>query len=283
MENFPKHRIGFNASQIKIIALITMTLDHIGAYQTFTFSQKINDGLRVVGRIAAPLFLFMVVEGVRHTRNKTKYLLRLYMTGTIIEIVNRIVAGVTGVTDTFPFGNTLPMFFYTALFIICIENIVNKPKNLKVICIAICGLIIPFLFYALNIILRRYGYGTTWEIISIFFPSPMYVDYSILFVIMGVSWYFINSKVINCVILAVLSLTCMIIPASSFFIAGCPAMFIPAFCNIFGLFIDTQWCMCLAIPFMLLYNGEKGRNLKYLFYVYYPVHVYVLFFIQHFG
>ena len=69
MDNFSKHIVRFNAFQIKIIALITMTLDHIGAYQTFTFSREINDGLRVVGRIAAPLFLFMVVEGLRYTRS----------------------------------------------------------------------------------------------------------------------------------------------------------------------------------------------------------------------
>lgn len=38
--------------------------------------------------------------------------------------------------------------------------------------------------------------------------------------------------------------------------------------------------MCLAIPFMSRYNGEKGHSLKYLFYVCHPVHVYVLFLIQ---
>lgn len=70
-----------------MVALITMTLDHIGVYQTITQNQAINDGLRIIGRIAAPLFLFMVVEGVRHTRNKTKYLLRLYMAGTVMRNV----------------------------------------------------------------------------------------------------------------------------------------------------------------------------------------------------
>ena len=85
----------FNAFQIKMIALITMTLDHISSYQTITQNRTINDGLGIIGRIAAPLFLFMVVEGVRLTRNKTKYLLRLYMAGTVIEIVNRIIEGHT--------------------------------------------------------------------------------------------------------------------------------------------------------------------------------------------
>ena len=103
MDNFSKHIVRFNAFQIKIIALITMTLDHIGAYQTFTFSREINDGLRVVGRIAAPLFLFMVVEGLRYTRSKPKYILRLYIAGIVIEMINRILSKATG---AFEFGNT---------------------------------------------------------------------------------------------------------------------------------------------------------------------------------
>lgn len=259
-----------------MIALITMTLDHIGAYQTITQNRTINDGLRIIGRIAAPLFLFMVVEGFRHTRNKFQYLLRLYVAGTAIEVVNRVIAKAMGV---FEFGNILPMLFYTALFIFCIEHIVNNRNNKKIVCLAVCGLIIPFLFYILNIILLENEYDTAWYIISIFFPSPMHVDYSILFVVMGVAWYFINNRAINCAIFAVLSLTCMIVPAS-FFFGNFPYVFMPHFFNIFALFANTQWCMCLAIPFMLLYNGEKGHSLKYLFYVYYPIHVYVLFFIQ---
>lgn len=265
-----------NAFQIKIIALITMTLDHIGAYQTITSNRAINDGLRIVGRIAAPLFFFMVVEGLHHTRSKPKYILRLYTAGIVIEVTNRIISKATG---TFEFGNILPTFFYTALFVFCIEYICNNRRNIKAVGIAICGLIIPFLFFALNIILLEQGYSTAWYVISLFFPSPCNVDYSILFVLLGVIWYFINNKLINCAVFAVLSLACLLIPGSYFFTMQF-GWFRPVCFNVYSLFISTQWCMCLAIPFMLLYNGEKGRNLKYLFYVYYPVHVYVLFFIQ---
>ena len=274
MENNFKCGFRFNAFQIKIIALITMTLDHIGAYQIITFNRAINNGLRIVGRIAAPLFLFMVVEGLRHTRSKPKYILRLYTAGIVIEVINRIISKATG---TFEFGNILPTFFYTALFVFCIEYICNNRRNIRAEGIAACGLIIPFLFFALNVILLEQGYGTAWYVISLFFPSPCNVDYSIVFVLLGVAWYFINNKVINCAVFAVLSLACLLIPGSYFFTMQF-GWFRPVFFNVFSLFVSTQWCMCLAIPFMLLYNGEKGRNLKYLFYVYYPVHVYVLFF-----
>lgn len=266
-----------NAFQIKLIALITMTLDHIGTYQTLTRNSTVNNWLGIIGRIAAPLFLFMVVEGMRHTRSKFRYVLRLYAAGTVIDAINRILSHVDG---TFKFGNTLRTFFYTALFILCIEHIIKKRRNIKAVLPALCGLTVPFLSYVLNIVLPANGHSTAWSVISIFFPSPMTVTYSILFVIMGILWYFINNKVINCAILALLSLVCLIVPPS-FFFSNFPQWLTPAAFNVFELFIDTQWCMCLAIPFMLLYSGEKGRSLKYLFYIYYPVHVYILFFIQY--
>ena len=40
---------------------------------------------------------------------------------------------------------------------------------------------------------------------------------------------------------------------------------------------NYQWMMVASLPFMLLYNREKGKSMKYLFYLYYPVHIYVLY------
>ena len=256
-----------------------MTLDHFSKYQTFTVNRTFNDVLGIVGRIAAPLFLFMVVEGLRHTRGKPKYIFRLYIAGVVIEIANRIIQKLSGTAERF--DNTLPMLFYTALFAFCIEYIVNNRSKIKAVFIASCGLIIPFLFYIIHVILQENDFSKIWNIVSIFFPSPLSVSYSILFVIMGVAWYFINNKVINCVILGLLSVACKLIPATVFF--AVPTVWLsPVFISTFGLFVNDQWCMCLAIPFILLYNGEKGHSLKYMFYIYYPLHVYVLFFIQFF-
>lgn len=197
----------------------------------------------------------------------------------VIEIVNRIIQKLSGTAERF--DNTLPMLFYTALFAFCIEYIANNRSKIKSVCIASCGLIAPFLFYILNVILQENGFDAIWRIIEIFFPSPLSISYSILFVIMGVAWYFINNRVINCVVFGLLSVACKLVPATVFF--SVPTVwFSPVFISTFGLFANDQWWMFLAIPFILLYNGEKGHSLKYMFYIYYPLHVYVLFFIRFF-
>ena len=38
-----------------------------------------------------------------------------------------------------------------------------------------------------------------------------------------------------------------------------------------------EWLSVFAVFFMLLYNGQRGRGLKRLFYIFYPAHVYLLY------
>lgn len=72
-------RYTLSAYQIKIIALVFMTIDHIAAYGfEIPVISKYYSVLRILGRISAPLFLYMVTESVRYTNSRSKYLLRLY-------------------------------------------------------------------------------------------------------------------------------------------------------------------------------------------------------------
>ena len=141
-----KSRLHLNSFEIKIIALIFMTFDHFGAYQTFTTNLSINDFFRIVGRIAAPLFLFVVVESLHYTHNKVRFAMRLYIAGVTVEIFNRIFESTF---DIFSIGNILPTFFYVALIVTTTECI-TKCKNLKTAVIPLLCLIVPFLIFPLK-------------------------------------------------------------------------------------------------------------------------------------
>lgn len=60
---------GLTGNQLKLIALITMTVDHIGLVLLPQYPV-----LRIIGRLSFPIYAFMIAEGCRHTRSMPKYL-----------------------------------------------------------------------------------------------------------------------------------------------------------------------------------------------------------------
>lgn len=90
---------GLSQEGLKLIACVTMLIDHIGATLVLRMLQSMpmrNDQygllveiyyvLRIIGRIAFPIFCFLLVEGAYHTRNPKKYGLRLFVGMLLSEI-----------------------------------------------------------------------------------------------------------------------------------------------------------------------------------------------------
>ena len=75
-------RKGLTGNQLKILAMMAMTCDHVGVQ---LFPQVL--WLRIVGRLALPVYAFMIAEGCRHTRNRKKYFLRLFAMGVLCQVV----------------------------------------------------------------------------------------------------------------------------------------------------------------------------------------------------
>lgn len=74
---------------LKLIAIISMTVDHVGAILLPTMGW-----LRIIGRVAFPLFAFQLAVGYLHTRNLTRYALRLAVWGLIAQPIYMIAFGV---------------------------------------------------------------------------------------------------------------------------------------------------------------------------------------------
>ena len=79
-----------SGSTLKVIALVSMTIDHVACYVMGNAmglqDSWLYDCLRGVGRLAFPIFAFLVVEGYRHTHNIKRYMDVLFMAAIISDI-----------------------------------------------------------------------------------------------------------------------------------------------------------------------------------------------------
>ena len=71
---------GLPQEGLKLIACITMLLDHIGAALIPSL------GLRIIGRIAFPIYCFLLAEGAHYTKSMPKYALRLALVMVLAEL-----------------------------------------------------------------------------------------------------------------------------------------------------------------------------------------------------
>ena len=77
-----RNKPGLTGNQLKILAMIAMTCDHVGL-QLLPQMQW----LRWIGRLAMPIYAYMIAEGCRHTRSREKYLLRLASMAAVCQSV----------------------------------------------------------------------------------------------------------------------------------------------------------------------------------------------------
>ncbi len=88
METLKKFFQGLTGNQLKIIALIAMTCDHVG-YQLFPQ----HEFLRMIGRLAFPIFAYMIAEGAKYTKNRLRYFLKMLGFGLLCSAVYFIAMG----------------------------------------------------------------------------------------------------------------------------------------------------------------------------------------------
>ena len=79
---------GLPGNQLKLIALLSMTLDHIGLE---LFPQY--PILRIIGRLAYPIFAYMIAEGCRYTRSMSRYLGTVALTAAVCQMVYAVAMG----------------------------------------------------------------------------------------------------------------------------------------------------------------------------------------------
>lgn len=134
-----------NSNQIKMIAIIAMTIDHM-TWLFFPGYQKIwwIMGLHVIGRLTAPIMWFFIAEGFHYTRNVKKYILRLFTFAIISHFAYDFAGGISFIPDGF-FNKTSIMWALAwAVVLMVIYTTDHLAQRLKtMLVILICFITFP--------------------------------------------------------------------------------------------------------------------------------------------
>lgn len=234
---------GLSGSALKWIAIVTMLLDHIGAcviaeymmnssgfaayqgYAGLSYEQKMfwynaYYVLRYIGRLAFPIFCFLLVEGFSHTRDVKKYALRLGLFCLISEIPFDLAF--RGALFNWNYQN---VFFTLLLGLLGIWGMEYFKKKgtwpLGVLCMAAAAV-------AAELLHTDYG---AFGVIVI----------ALLYLFHQNRWLQVASGVIAILIYG-------------------------------GM---EMWGSLAFLP-ILLYDGSRGKQPKYFFYIFYPAHLLIL-------
>ena len=114
----------FSGNALKIIAAISMLIDHIGVI----FFPQIKI-FRILGRIALPIFSFMIAEGARYTRNKLRYFLTVFSLATACQIVYFLYDGDTYMSILVTFSISIVTIYAMQFFK---ENLFSKNASILI-------------------------------------------------------------------------------------------------------------------------------------------------------
>ena len=277
---------------LKLIAFATMTFDHVGVILQMNVGENyaLAIAFRVIGRLALPLFCFLVCEGMYHTKKPGNYMLRLGIMATVIAIAHVVIAYtplVQGV-NLRPYGNIYMDLLLGGLGIFLLKQ---KKWYLQVLAvipflIGFAGFIATSLEQSENILIHWFPFFLRPQdhVYSIGMIMLFYVGH--IFKNMFLNYYSNNSgipveslrdtqierKAYNVISMGILAIWTLI-----FYLVGC---MIPLEWVTWDVVIQNAAIVSGA--FILLYNGKRGYNAKwfqYGSYLYYPLHLVIIFLI----
>ena len=269
---------GLDGTTLKLIALGLMLLDHIHYF--FAFPGRIPDWFSMLGRLAAPLFLFCAAEGFAHTHSRPRYWLRLWAVAAPMGLLRFFMqyGGVFVRADGFYPQNG---FLSNLVLLVPIWQGIDWLRQRKfargAAAIAL-PLAWPFLLIGLYGLLRGDGGGWVLE------TAVAAVGYSVLpcwnFIADGGLTYLVGGAIlylfrgVRPAQLAAWGLWTFATEFGGVYLAlRGTAGFAPL--QMFTTYYE--WFSVAAAALMALYNGRRGAGHKRLFYWFYPAHIYVLY------
>jgi len=155
-------KFGLTNNQLKIIAMGAMLFDHVGKELLPQYTI-----LQIIGRLAFPIFAFMIAEGCFYTKNKIKYFLSIFILGTGCQIVYMVAE------HSF-YQNVLITFSLSIALIFSLENFRIKRKKTSGIILFFIVLIVFTLTIILPLSLEEYGFQIDYGIYGVLLPVAVF-------------------------------------------------------------------------------------------------------------
>ena len=244
-------KIGLNRTALKWLALVTMLIDHVGAVLGEEFFSIhgvpwLYSMLRCVGRLAFPIFAFFIAEGWHYTRSRKRYFLFMLLFAVISQPIYYFAL------NRNLFDLNIFFTFVVALAVLyLIDNV--RQKDFAFVYIAFIAIVV-----ILVAMLTMVGVLVDYGVYGVILPAVFYL------------FYHSEKKWAKPVMFALAGLF-IIINWLGYFVYLTEIDF-NNFIELFAIF---------SLPLLAIYNGEKGkRSFKWLFYIFYPAHILVLYLIS---
>jgi hypothetical protein len=246
---------GLSTFDLKIIGIILMFIDHI--HQMFVPMGAPN-WIDWFGRPVATLFFFVSVVGFSHTRNKEKYMLRLYVGMVVMALGSFVIQNLVGYEEVQLMNNIFRDLLVGTLMMYGIDKIVQgwSAKAYGKVALGVLLILFPILS---SVILIGLMSNTATIMVAVwaanFVPAIMFAENSVMVLLIPLLYLARNQRWLQCLMIALVAIL--------FFVQG-----------------STQWMMIFAILPIWLFNGEKGKGMKSFFYFFYPLHIWILYLIS---
>ncbi len=273
--SLPKGR-GITETGLKTIAAGSMLLDHI--YYMFSYTGRIPEWFSLVGRLAAPLFLFCLVEGFVHTHDRRRYFLRIAAVGAPMGFFLFLMrfAGLLVRPDGFYPQNSIMLTFMILLAVFQgLEWLAGLGAKKRALGAAVLLFLLVWPFLASGVSGAVPATAPVLGLLCYTLLPFMNLtgDLSLPVLLCGLALYlFRKNRYAQLAALLAVQFGwhfCLVL----FVMHGQPGF---AFSQMFTLY--NEWMGAVfAIPLLLCYNGQRGAGHSRFFYWFYPAHVYILY------
>lgn len=259
-------KIEISSNALKVIVIIIMIIDHIGMFMFGKIDYDKYYFLRSIGRMAMPVFTYLVVQGYFYTKDRKRYIFRLFCLAVVTQIVLFIIKFLSEliffsrVSDA---CNTLNVVFSYTFSIIIISILDNrKISNNSIIDVIIKTATL------ITIILAYIKLNIEYELRIPFIILGFYI---IEKVFMSKEGKLLHKKEYKTYKRKILEKIIYLI-----------SIFMILYISIIPI-KQTPGCKYAtlgSIVLIALYNGNKGKNSKwgqYLFYIIYPLQYIILY------